>query len=196
MLVKEPTQKRIDPRIQRTRQLLQQALVELVAEKGFQAITVQDITHRARINRATFYAHFVDKFDLLEYNMREMFREAVRQKLADDAPFSLENLQNLLLVLGQVVSQLHHHCIPSDKQFENLAENQIKSQLYEIFTRWFKVSQENSGAAAVPADLWAMMTSWAVYGAMRQWVQKEQPEPLPVFVQKVLPIILGNFQPL
>ena len=192
MLVKEQTQQKVDPRIQRTRQLLNQALQELAAEKGFQAVTVQDITQRAGINRATFYAHFVDKFDLLEYAMREMFRAAVRQKLADDAPYTLENLQTLLLVLGEFVAQLHHHCVPPDKQFETLAETQIKSQLHEIFQRWFQSSEGRNGSA----ELSAMMTSWAVYGAMSQWAQKEKPEPLPQFVQQVLPLITVNFRPM
>ncbi len=193
MLVKEQNKQKVDPRIQRTRQLLHQALQELAAEKGFQAVTVQDITQRAGVNRATFYAHFVDKFDLLEYAMREMFRAAVRQKLADDAPYTLENLQILLLVLGEFVTQLHHHCVPPDKQFETLAETQIKSQLHGIFLRWFQTSAGNNGASS---ELSAMMTSWAVYGAMSQWSQKEKPEPLPQFVQQVLSLITVNFRPI
>jgi len=61
-----------DPRVKRTRQLLQQALMDLLREKGFQAITVQDIAERATLNRATFYAHFTDKYDLIDNVMREI----------------------------------------------------------------------------------------------------------------------------
>jgi AcrR family transcriptional regulator len=63
--VKAPAEKKEDRRIQRTRQLLLQALMSLVAEKGFDEVTVQDIIDRANIGRATFYAHFADKEDLL-----------------------------------------------------------------------------------------------------------------------------------
>jgi AcrR family transcriptional regulator len=54
---KKPT----DRRIQRTRQLLQTALLSLILEKGYEAVTVQDIIDRANVGRATFYAHFQDK---------------------------------------------------------------------------------------------------------------------------------------
>ncbi|GAH73061.1 unnamed protein product, partial [marine sediment metagenome] len=48
-------QKKVDKRIIRTRQQLSEAFFELLEEKGFQKITVQDITDRANVNRATFY---------------------------------------------------------------------------------------------------------------------------------------------
>jgi AcrR family transcriptional regulator len=54
-----------DPRIERTREALRAALMALIEEKGFDAISVQDITERARLNRATFYLHYRDKQDLL-----------------------------------------------------------------------------------------------------------------------------------
>jgi len=54
-----------DRRVQRTQQLLQTALISLIQEKGFEALSVQDIIDRANVGRATFYAHFDNKEDLL-----------------------------------------------------------------------------------------------------------------------------------
>lgn len=53
-------------RTTQTRSHIKRAFTELVAEKGFGALTVSDITRRAGINRGTFYLHFVDKNDLLD----------------------------------------------------------------------------------------------------------------------------------
>ena len=57
--------KRRDRRVERTQQLLRGALVSLIREKGFEALTVQDIIDRANVGRATFYSHFDNKEDLL-----------------------------------------------------------------------------------------------------------------------------------
>lgn len=57
--------RKLDPRVVRTRQQLREALVSLIEEKGFDALTVQDITDRAELNRATFYLHYQDKQELL-----------------------------------------------------------------------------------------------------------------------------------
>ncbi|GAC1354955.1 MAG: TetR/AcrR family transcriptional regulator [Herpetosiphon sp.] len=50
-----------DRRIQRTRELLQQALIELISERGYAATTVQDIVDRAAVGRTTFYLHYSSK---------------------------------------------------------------------------------------------------------------------------------------
>lgn len=54
-----------DRRVQRTRQALHEALVDLILEKGFEKVTVQDIIDRANVGRSTFYLHYRDTEDLL-----------------------------------------------------------------------------------------------------------------------------------
>ncbi|HEX2926062.1 MAG TPA: TetR/AcrR family transcriptional regulator [Ruminiclostridium sp.] len=56
----------MDRRIQKTRQLIINTFINLLAEKGFEKITINDIAERANINRGTVYLHYVDKFDLLD----------------------------------------------------------------------------------------------------------------------------------
>ena len=56
----------VDPRIRRTRELLDQALENLLKTKEFDRISVQEIADAATVNRATFYDHYTDKFALLE----------------------------------------------------------------------------------------------------------------------------------
>src|SRR5437899_12498194 len=65
----------VDPRIRRTRQLLQQALEKLLETKEFDRMSVQDMTEAATVNRATFYDHFTDKFALLECMVGSRFHE-------------------------------------------------------------------------------------------------------------------------
>lgn len=66
---------RLDRRVQRTRGLLRDALFTLIEEKGYAAITVQDITDRANVNRVTFYFHYKDKEDLLYSVMQALYDE-------------------------------------------------------------------------------------------------------------------------
>lgn len=54
-----------DLRVKRTQKLIIDALIQCTIQKGFAAVTVSDITTQAGINRATFYRHYKDKFDLL-----------------------------------------------------------------------------------------------------------------------------------
>lgn len=58
--------KKTDLRVRRTNKMIIEAFIQLVEEKGYDQITVQDISQRAMINRATFYAHYKDKQDLYD----------------------------------------------------------------------------------------------------------------------------------
>lgn len=73
-----------DRRVQRTRQLLQDALVSLILEKGYQKITVQDIIDRANVGRSTFYSHYRDKDDLLLSGFDELAHDLNRHMRPPD----------------------------------------------------------------------------------------------------------------
>ncbi len=188
----EKKEKKLDPRIKRTRQLLQQALTELMAEKSFQAITVQDIAERATVNRVTFYAHFEDKYALLEYTMREMFKQRLRSQLPDGSLFSPENLARLILMVCELLAETGRQCPPPHGQLEPLMEKQIKAELYEVLYAWLAEASSGKTERRPTPEQAAMITSWAIYGAAVQWSQKEQPEPAQEFVQQVLPIIIAS----
>lgn len=68
-------EKKPDRRVRRTRALLRQALTELLEEKEVQAITVQELTERADVNRGTFYAHYKDLYDMVNKMQEDLFRE-------------------------------------------------------------------------------------------------------------------------
>ena len=192
LLKQEQDEKKVDPRIKRTRQLLQQALMSLMAEKSFQAITVQDIAERATVNRVTFYAHFEDKYALLEYTMREMFKQRLRSQLPDGSLFSPENLARLILMVCELLAETGRQCPPPHGQLEPLMEKQIKAELYEVLYAWLAEASSGKTERRPTPEQAAMITSWAIYGAAVQWSQKEQPEPAREFVQQVLPIIIAS----
>lgn len=62
---------KLDRRVARTQEAIKKAFLELLTEKNFESITIQDISDRANINRATVYLHYQDKFDLLDRIIEE-----------------------------------------------------------------------------------------------------------------------------
>jgi AcrR family transcriptional regulator len=93
----------IDRRIVRTKSAIRAALIGLIEEKGFEALSVQDITVRAEINRGTFYLHYKDKYDLLEQAETEIiddFEGILRQA----NPASFKNINRVDKPLPVVVA--------------------------------------------------------------------------------------------
>jgi len=69
--------RRLDRRVQRTRKLLCESLMALILEEGYDAISIQDITDKANLGRATFYLHFKDKDELLLDVMDQFISEFI-----------------------------------------------------------------------------------------------------------------------
>ncbi|MCL4251535.1 MAG: TetR/AcrR family transcriptional regulator [Anaerolineae bacterium] len=73
-----------DRRVQRTRDLLKRALMQLVYEKGYDAVTIQDIVERANLGRTTFYSHYQSKDDLILDHYAEHAHGFVRRRFSRD----------------------------------------------------------------------------------------------------------------
>ncbi|MEM8856908.1 MAG: TetR/AcrR family transcriptional regulator [Chloroflexota bacterium] len=71
---------KIDRRVKRTRRLVSNAFIELVLENGYDGVRIEDIIDRADVARTTFYTHFKDKGDLLDYVV-ELFRQESTQNI-------------------------------------------------------------------------------------------------------------------
>ena len=97
--------KRGSRQVQRTKQLLEEACIALILEKGYEAVTVQDILDRANVGRSTFYSHYRDKEDLLMSRfqaLQQAFEEHAEILLEQDAlanidPQAITNLPMMML---------------------------------------------------------------------------------------------------
>lgn len=69
---------KVDRRIIKSQEAIKKALIELMAEKDFDAVTIQDIADRADVSRGTVYLHYVDKYDLLDKLIEEHIHEMKR----------------------------------------------------------------------------------------------------------------------
>ncbi len=159
----------IDPRVKRTRQLLIQAFKALLQEKDPKDISVQDITDRATVNRATFYAHFEDKYDLMDSLMREEFQRVLTNSLPTSSSLSTSSLQILILTVFNFLGDLHHRCQPTDRRFDPLFEAALQQQLAEILLNWLKQLPPTEQQRLQPLETTALVISWAIFGPAVQW---------------------------
>ena len=181
---------KLDPRVKRTRSLLEQAFIQVLAEKGFAAVSVQSITEKAGVNRATFYAHFPDKYALLNHIIRQMFRQEIEKRMLDACHYSEENLRALIVAVCEFVTNANSHCVPLQPQFESLVETQVKNQLQELVQTWMEQAGSDTGPQTA-----ATAASWAIYGLVLQWSHdksKKRP-PAETFAEQVLPLITAGF---
>lgn len=156
-------QKKLDPRIVRTRRDLAASMCDLMRQKSFSQITVQEIAETAIINRATFYAHFEDKYKLLEYMVQGSFREVVESKIKTCDGFTPEHLRLLMLATCEFLEAFDDKYAPRNGGEYPPIQRQIQPVMYEILLRWAELSGIDS------AETTAITYSWAILGSALQW---------------------------
>lgn len=182
---------REDPRVTRTRNLLLEAFSELLSEKGFQSLTVQGIAQRAGVNRATFYAHFPDKYALLDLSIQQMFNQEIEKRMFNACSYNEGNLKALIVAVCEFVSNIHSRCPAVESQFESLVETQVKNQLQELLQNWLQQID-----ADTDPELASTAASWAIYGLVLRWTHDMSATKPPVgrFADRVLPLIAVNLR--
>ena len=156
---------REDPRILRTQHLLLHAFSDLYSEKGFHAMTVQDVTERAGVNRGTFYTHFEDKYAILEYWLREQFQQRVASPVLISGPWNLVTFHVLIQSVVEWFMQLHQLTRSADRTLIPLVVTTLQEALSELLVQGLSSVADAGLDRQVDLETVAMVTSWAIFGA-------------------------------
>jgi AcrR family transcriptional regulator len=178
---------KLDPRVRRTRGLILQSFHDLLSEKNFESVSVQDVTDKAQINRATFYAHFQDKYALLDFSIQQMFMQEIEKRTLNVCSYSPDNLRNLILAVCEFLGRLHTSCAQPHDQFESLVEGTIKKQIFDLLSYWLRKSK-------LPTELPATVATWAIYGLASHYSHMKKRPVLEKFVDEAFPLVAVNLE--
>lgn len=170
-----------DRRIARTQQLLSKALMELVIERGYDAITIQDITDRADVSRATFYLHYKDKDELLIASMTKIY-DGLAASHKNQPPLDLSDVREDMLCDA---GDFEHVAEFADFYRAMLSKNGSVGFLLRVMTYLAQAFQpaleEQIGSASegrtdgtkIPVDLIAAFCAGAEVGVMKWWLEND-----------------------
>lgn len=174
----------LDPRAKRTRLALQQALGEMLTERSLASVTVADITQRAGVNRATFYAHFQDKDDLLESTLREKCRRVLGAALPPQSPPTEDAWRSLIESILDFFAAMPCRCPQAARLWNAIVVNAMHEELDCLLQTWLPDSSPTLTAAM----------SGAVVTVGLRWLRgqahgttAEAASELTAFVQRGLP---------
>lgn len=169
--------KKEDRRVQRTRNLLHEALLDLMIEKGYDAITIQDIIDRANVGRSTFYTHFPDKEQLLLSSigqLREFLKEQRTLRTAPVEPgevrfgFSLPMLQH-------VQSHKRIYRATVGKQSGGLILHHMQRMLTELVRDEVEAMMPNPGALPIPPEIATDFVVNTFLSLLTWWMDRNMP---------------------
>lgn len=124
-------------RVTHTKQSLINAFFSLVDKKDFEKITIADITKGAKVNRATFYAHFEDKYDLIDYIMEDFATVSIENYVSETMIFNEENISQLILAVHDFYKEPNIECRSS---YAGLALPQMREKMLNELTNVLTIS--------------------------------------------------------
>ncbi len=166
-----------DRRVRRTRRSLREALLSLTEEKGYDRVTVQDVIDRADLSRATFYAHFRDKDDLLVSGFEEL-RETLRAAMAAYAGLGREHSGGAL----GVARPLFEHVAAHRKLYRGFVGSRARTVVLSYVRESFAaLVQEHFQAViasrrsepGVPVEVTAEFVVGALLGVLEWWLEND-----------------------
>lgn len=177
-----------DPRIRRTRQLLQGALQALMQTRSFDEISVQDITDAATVNRATFYDHYTDKFALLDAMVGGGFHKLLHERNVSFDGTCPTAAASIILATCDYLSLSHgeHSACTRQNAFEPLMESAMTAAIRRVLINGLN----KSGAPTGSAEMIATTASWAIYGAVKQWFYTPEHAPAEEIVGTILQLVM------
>ncbi|MGG3281101.1 TetR/AcrR family transcriptional regulator [Paenibacillus solani] len=182
-----------DPRVIRTRRLLQDAFASLIEEKDFDSITVRDIAERATVNRATFYAHFIDKFEILEARLMESFMTIINRRISGHEVLNEETIQSIFLGVCDFHKSLSTMCKRRNTSLGAVFETQIKEKIQAILLSFIdKDKTQSSPHEQFLINTASIMLSWGMYGLAYVWNNEGGLISAESFVEQSMPLVMNG----
>jgi AcrR family transcriptional regulator len=180
---------KLDRRQQRTRAQLRDALIALIMEEGYDHLTIQHITDKADLRRATFYLHYKDKEELLLTVLNEAFDELVRQMEAiyqSDTLAGKTNVEAFLVTFKFAQQHAQFYRVILGGQSGVVVANRIRDYLAALILRSLK--NVPSEQLALPPEILANYIAGAELAMITWWLNNDMPysaEQMATMVQRL-----------
>ena len=182
--------RRMDRRVQRTRKLLRESMMALILEEGYDEISIQDITDKANLGRATFYLHFKDRDELLLEVMEHFLTEFIDQlPQLTTAQWQFEDTKAITRIFDFAAEHYDLFRILMIGSGGITATRQLHSTLAENLAESILVETDEKGAQPlVPIDFIANHFAGSLLATIYWWLDNDLPytvEEMAEMFQKV-----------
>lgn len=175
----------MDRRKRKTQKAIKTACLELIKEKGFDGMTILDITERADINRGTFYLHFIDKYDMIDQFEKELMGEI--EKAFQDETFTVQSMEHLIFSRYRPLVRIFE-CFKENRDileilFQTRGTSFIQNRFSEMSGQIFesKLKDQVLFNVSISPTLFFTIISSTIIGIANHWIQGKleyEPEEL------------------
>jgi AcrR family transcriptional regulator len=180
---------KVDRRIAKSKEAIKKAVIELMSEKSFDDITIQDIADRGNVNRGTIYLHYTDKYDLLDKMIEE----------------HIENLRELCQSASEMTFQegnyvwyeyFEHNYLFFSTMLASKGAPYFRSRFLDLVIEEFKaeVGTTEGKNQGLSEDVILQFFGSAVVGAVEWWFKNGMPLPARLMAEQTGALLDRNLE--
>ncbi|WDQ30698.1 TetR/AcrR family transcriptional regulator [Paenibacillus marchantiae] len=178
---------KVDRRIRKSQEAIKAAVIELMSEKNFDDITLQDISDRADVSRGTIYLHYVDKYDLLDKLIDGHIQEL------SEICHSVSDLEWKESIVPWF-TYLEQNYLFFSTMMASKGAGQFRNRLVEFLNEDFKEEVHLSQArkSGLSEDIILQYVVMSYVGVVEWWIKNEMPYPPEVMSEQLGELIKMN----
>jgi AcrR family transcriptional regulator len=160
----------IDRRVARTRKTLHHALISLILEKDYEAITIEEICDAANVGRSTFYAHYTSKDDLHQSGIENLRRVLAEGRGVAAADVRGQNLSFIRTLFEHAYDHKHLFCALAGRRGSALALAAIRRIISDAVREELAMTGNNSSADTIPREFIVQYIVGACMAVLTWWL--------------------------
>ncbi|OIK08739.1 TetR family transcriptional regulator [Bacillus sp. MUM 116] len=173
---------RVDRRVQKSQEAIKDAFIDLMSEKSFDHITIQDISNRANVGRRTIYDHYMDKYDLLDKLMEEHIN-----KLRETSEWACE--MEWVDATKTFFEYFERNYLFFSTMLASKGAPSFHNKFLEFLIEAFKDEVDKVKNQGISEDVIVKFAASAYVGVLESWLKEGMPSP-PDVMAKELGILL------
>lgn len=169
----------MDRRVRRTRRMLSEALLALIQEKDYESITIQDITEKADVHRATFYLHFTTKEELLATSLDSLFEDLgtrIKSESGVQEPSYLKETAAGKVLFEHIAEYANLYQVLIGHKGVGYVTHHIINYMTTIFEKKLQNDFPNEEELPMPRILIARHLTGSLYALVTWWLENEMPQ--------------------
>ena len=187
---------KMDRRVRRTRAMLGRALRELILEKPYDSITIQDITNVADLNRATFYLHYTSKEELLMASLEAQFDELVARIEAESSgELMWEDPISAQIIFEYVADNADLFKVLLGKHGQGYVMHRILEYI-ALKDEWEMRQVYTDTMMAIPIPILARHFAGSLFSLVSWWLENEMPYSPEYMAETIQQLCLQGVRPL
>ena len=167
----------------KTKLLLNQALIELLQEKDFEHIKLNEICEKALVHKTTFYNHFQDKYELLNYLIKNIEKDILNKNK------DIKNINEYFLnITKEFINNIKHNSKFWTKILSNNQNGICTNIIYNTIIQNFKETMKNK-VSYIPINYISLFYVNAIFSVIIEWVttgMKDKEEDIILYIENLL----------